>query len=79
MDMGGATTPTQSRYILAYKKITGLCVPKGCSNKMLTFLKLKLRGDKTMADKLMYFSNHNKQNIFFCRIQLVSETPRHST
>ena len=29
--------------------------------------------DKTMADKLMYIANDNKQNYQFCKLQLVFE------
>ncbi len=32
-----------------------------------------------MADKLMYIPNNNKQNYFFCRLQLVVKTFGHST
>ena len=35
--------------------------------------------DKTMADKLMYIPNDDKQNQTFCRLQLVIETFGHST
>ena len=35
--------------------------------------------DKTMADKLMYISNNDKQNYPLCRLKLVVEKLGHST
>ena len=47
-----------------------------CSyNKIFNFLGLH---EKTMADKLVYLHNDDRQNFYFYRLQLVVKTLGHS-
>ena len=41
------------------------------ANCLVVTVKPRIGRDKTMADKLMYIPNDDKQNYPFCRLQLV--------
>ena len=50
-----------------------------CMNSFEDTKKTRDQRDKTMADKLMYILNDDKQNYPFWRLQLVVETFEHLT